>query len=147
MIAMSAIGRRRLFLPAAATMRVRLVICNRTTYVPIATATVLVICLLVTACLQVDLSRPDEWRRTAHGWERSAAWLVASGEPVEVAKGPSSHLSGKMRFDTHPIVLAFAQVVGTLLALFAAAPGFGRPQGIGLLSAISRSFRASVFGS
>jgi hypothetical protein len=120
---------------------------NRAGFGPLATVTVLVLCLLVTAWLQVDFSHPDEWRRTAHGWERSNPWLVASGEPVASMKASPSHSSAKMRFDTHPIVLAFAQVVGTLLALLAAAPGFGHPQHVGVLSAISRSFRASVFGS
>jgi hypothetical protein len=126
-------------------MRVRIIANNRAGYGPVAAG--LVLCVAFAIWLQVDFSRPEEWRRTAQGWERSTMWLVVASGPAESIKSSPARVSAKIRFDTHPIVLAFVQVVGTLLAFFAAAAYRQRPEHGGLLSAILRSFRASAFGS
>jgi hypothetical protein len=126
-------------------MQVRIVANSRSFFRPL--AAIVIVCVALMALFQVDLSSRDEWRRTAHGWERSGAWLVAASDPVASLEKPLIHLPAKTRFDTHPIALAFGQLVGTLLALFAVAPKTERTQHGGLRSVISRSFRASVFGS
>jgi len=126
-------------------MQVRVVANRRTFFRPLAAIVAASVVLLT--LLQVDFSSREEWRRTAHGWERSSAWLVAASGPAASLPKQSVQSPANFRLDTHPIVLAFVQVLGTLLALFTVAPNAAWPSHGGLLAAISRSFRASVFGS
>ncbi len=121
-----------------------------------ATAGTIVLIGVVLSCLSVGTfqaapsAHHDEWRRTAHGWERAAAWAkpaslsAKSNQPKRVS---SSGFSG--RFDTHPAALALVQLVGALTALaaftpFSACVTAHRPHWKAVLA---RSFRASAFGS
>jgi len=126
-------------------MRLRLTANNHAAHGPV--VGLVIMCLLVMAWLPADFSSREEWRRTAQGWERSGGWLVAASGPVESLQRPPVHAAAKVRLDTHPVVLAFARLISTLLAIFATAPLADRPLHGGLISVISRSFRASVFGS
>src|SRR4051812_3989475 len=119
-------------------MQIRVVANSRTIYRPLMAIVAVSVALLM--LLQVDLSSRDEWRRTAHGWERSGPWLVAASDPIASPQKPAIKLPATARLDTHPIGLAFAQLVGTLLALFAVAKHAERPRHGGLLSAIAKSF-------
>jgi len=94
----------------------------------------------------------DDWRRTAHGWERIDQW-----SPPPAHRSDSNHQSpanairhaASGRLDTHPAVLALAELVGVLVALWsfpATSPGSGRFAG-GCSAFLARSFRASAFGS
>ena len=126
-------------------MHIRVVADSRNAYRPL--AAMVAVCVVLMTLLQLDLSPRGQWRRTAQGWERSGAWLVAASVPAPSLQKPSIHSPANARFDTHPIAIAFAQLVGTLLALFAAAPNPNRAQRSGLLTTLSASFRASAFGS
>jgi hypothetical protein len=91
----------------------------------------------------------DDWRRTANGWERAAAW------PKSIAHSAAnlrSQAPGKPifqgRFDTHPAALALAELVGSLIALAVfASPSRAKTGHIHWTTILSRSFRASAFGS
>jgi hypothetical protein len=104
---------------------------------------------LAVAAFSNHPARPgDDWRRTASGWQRTAAWPVAiensSANPSSLVGGGRA---GKIpRWDTHPAVLAFVQLVGVLAALrFFAAPA---PLSFrDWLALLTQSFRASAFGS
>ena len=122
-------------------MQIRVVADSRRAYRPL--MAIVAVFMLLLMLFQVDISSREDWRRTAHGWEHSGAWLVAAAS----LQKPTMELPANSRFDTHPVALAFAELVSTLLALFAAASNAERAQHRGLLSAIAKSFRASVFGS
>src|SRR4051794_19927705 len=100
-------------------MHLRIVANSRTIYRPL--MAIVAVCVVLMMLFQVDLSSREDWRRTAHGWERSGPWLVAATGQIASSQKPTTKLPATARCDTHPVGLAFAQLVGTLLALFAAA--------------------------
>jgi hypothetical protein len=95
-------------------------------------------------------NRQDDWRRTAHGWERTIAWPKLPTESAKKSVRPlKSYRPWSIRLDTHPAGLALLQLVGGLAALAAFGPSRSaatahRPHWKVILA---RSFRASAFGS
>jgi hypothetical protein len=92
----------------------------------------------------------DEWRRTADGWERTGHWEQQSSAGSAFERPLNAERMGKkVRFDTHPAVLALFQLVATFLALKAFP--YGRERSITAAgewkALLARSFRASAFGS
>jgi hypothetical protein len=96
----------------------------------------------------------DDWRRTAHGWERVSGWSnsarTAAGfgaaiDPLPVAEWPNHK---RTRADAHPAALALAQLVGSMLALAVFSPrGSSLLKEKSFFALLTGSFRASVFGS
>src|SRR5262249_14208821 len=91
----------------------------------------------------------DGWRRTAQGWqyvgtwESNASWREST--PLSaVSKAPAPAARHHTRWDTHPAVLALAQVVIAIAAL--ATFAVQRQQRVSWPALIARSFRASAFG-
>jgi hypothetical protein len=88
----------------------------------------------------------DDWRRTAHGWERTMTWARAHRDAAILSFKQAS--DKQARLDTHPAALALFQLTAAMLALAL----FG-PRGRTLLrktpifELLVRSFRASAFGS
>jgi len=91
----------------------------------------------------------DDWRRTANGWERAAAWpkAIAHSAANLRSQAPGTPIFHG-RFDTHPAALALAELVGSLIALAVfASPSRAKTGHIHWTTILSRSFRASAFGS
>lgn len=93
-------------------------------------------------------ARSDDWRRTANGWERRSQWPDGFAA-YSLATQPNRQRWGhSTRFDTHPSVLALAQLVGVLLSFYFFPPlAKDGTAGLRLPALIGRSFRASAFGS
>jgi hypothetical protein len=94
--------------------------------------------------------QPDDWRRTANGWERNSHWQAsaAASDFRDSRVGPATKGPRAGRIDTHPAVLALMQLVGALLALYAFPPR-SSPSWLpgGRWSALlAESFQASAFG-
>jgi hypothetical protein len=101
-----------------------------------------------------SLKPTDDWRRTAHGWERVSGWSHAvrspafTGSTASLRPPAQRSIRSVNRTDTHPAALALAQLIGSMLSL-----AIFSPRGRSLLGETSctellgRSFRASVFGS
>jgi hypothetical protein len=101
-----------------------------------------------------SLKPADDWRRTAHGWERVRGWsnsarssaiIESTASPRPVAERSIRNLN---RTDAHPAALALTQLVGSMLSLAVFSPrgrSFLRETSFAML--LRRSFRASVFGS
>ena len=113
------------------------------------------VALLVAVFLGFAFSSPergataDTWRRTADGWERVGDWRPAAPRARE-SLDQSRHVPETLpRLDTHPAVLALAQLVAVLLTLAWRPKRASMPANWleTLPAAISRSFRASIFGS
>jgi len=97
------------------------------------------------------LQSGNEWRRTAHGWERSDRWPSTTGT-TQSAESPRSVTKGLghngHRTDAHPAALALTQLVASMLALAIFSPrGQSMLSETSLSAILARSFRASVFGS
>lgn len=110
-------------------------------------------CLLGTSwASRKDSTDDDGWRRTDRGWERVATWnqpamatttvpFFHSPRPVPAKTSP--------RWDTHPAVLAFAQLAAVFVALLALPDGSrisGAKFFAHLPALVAKSFRASPFG-
>jgi hypothetical protein len=131
---------------------------SRIPFEPLAVGIGLALLLAVLALLTVDApvaveaTSADDWRRTAAGWERTTNWPQPSrshlrGGTFTKVSTPTS-APDHVRFDTHPAVLALAQLLGALMALAAFSAPRAKPGSTGRWhAAIARSFRASVFGS
>src|SRR5436190_23952735 len=86
----------------------------------------------------------DNWRRTAHGWEKADAWLH---QPAVASR--SATLSS-IRWDVHPAALLLVQVATVLAAmLLFPRPNSPLPSWLeeNCIVSLQRSFRASIFGS
>ena len=89
----------------------------------------------------------SEWRRTSAGWERVDHW-PRTNEIARSRQQTSNHHGVARRIDTHPAVLALTQLVGSLLGLAIFRSHRRSPLTVVAISAaITRSFRASAFGS
>ncbi len=104
--------------------------------------------LTVAAWSKTPTSRADQWRRTSAGWERATEWPVFREIRTVSRPLPASAISkaNDSRYDTHPAVLAFLQIIGVLAALSVftvPAPQTFR----GWRALLKQSFRASAFGS
>lgn len=97
----------------------------------------------------------DDWRRTANGWERNHSWPTAISPAWRLfhinafaSTTSRTQASSRPRLDTHPAVLALAQLFASILVLsLFRSPQQASPSLSALLATISRSFRASAFGS
>ena len=94
--------------------------------------------------------RNEAWRRTASGWELASSWQI----PVNgsTTHRTASNLTGShapsLRLDTHPAALALLQLMAVFAALACCSRRSPLQAGMaGLPAIISRSFRASFFGS
>lgn len=101
-----------------------------------------------------SLKPTDDWRRTAHGWERVSGWsnaarsLAMTGLPGSRPPVLERSIHQGKRMDAHPAALALAQLVGSMLSLAVFSPrGRSLVSGASFLALLGRSFRASVFGS
>jgi hypothetical protein len=101
-----------------------------------------------------SLKTTDDWRRTAHGWERVSGWPHVARNPAITGLAASlppvakRSIHGTNPSDAHPAALALAQLVGSMLSLAGFSPrgrSFLRETSFAML--LRRSFRASVFGS
>jgi hypothetical protein len=101
-----------------------------------------------------SVQKNDDWRRTAHGWERLSAWSSAtqitaisgSSAPNRPVTGRAIHL--RNRADAHPAAVALMQLVGSMLALAIFSPrGRSLLREKSLSTLLAGSFRASAFGS
>ena len=110
----------------------------------------IVTCLTVSGSNSSDPAQHDNWRRTAHGWERTTAWPKPPPKPATNSRPqrPSFHAS-RSRFDTHPAGLALLQLAGSLaaLAVFRSALAPATTRRPHWKAILARSFRASAFGS
>jgi len=101
---------------------------------------------LFAAAIGRPLKSAGEWRRTAHGWERTIAWSQTHSDAAKVG----FHRSGekRARLDTHPAALALFQLTAAMLALAIFGPR-GRLflQQTSFSKLLAQSFRASAFGS
>src|SRR5262245_52137274 len=95
----------------------------------LAAAGAIVLTAIALSCLSVGgLGSPptagrDDWRRTAHGWERTTAWRISAAPDRKINPAQTSKKAAKYtRFDTHPAALAFVQLIGALTALAAFPP-------------------------
>ena len=102
---------------------------------------------IVMVCLFCRYSLGDDWRRTAAGWERMNNWTVSASAAVFPLLADHQPAAAKsIRFDTHPGVLAFGELVVVLLALYAFRSSPMLPSVHHWPTLLARSFRASAFG-
>jgi hypothetical protein len=88
-------------------------------------------------------AKVDDWRRTASGWERVGHWPVSTDSGTA---RPATSPTLRASMNTHPAVLALGQLVGVLVVLGLFSSSQSHASG-GLIGRVSRSFRASAFGS
>ena len=102
-------------------------------------------CAIVFIDPQAPSTSADDWRRTASGWERSNTWQIAASQPTVSQPSPPA----RGRFDTHPAVIALAQLTAGLLVLasFPVQQKRSENPDFAFSARIAQSFRASVFGS
>jgi len=91
----------------------------------------------------------DDWRRTAHGWERSSDWPKIARHRIEARQlQPLAAIHSTARIDVHPAALALFQLTASLLVLAASRAGAtANATSPSLGTLVARSFRASAFGS
>jgi hypothetical protein len=103
---------------------------------------------IVMVCFVCRNSHSDDWRRTASGWERMGNWTMNASAAVFPLLADHHPATAKAsRFDTHPAVLAFGELVAVLLALYAFRSSPILPAASQWPALLARSFRASAFGS
>src|SRR5262245_3068574 len=121
------------------------------THTRLAAAGAIVLIGLALSCLSVGgfgsppPVRHDDWRRTAHGWERSTAWQIPAVPRLNANQSQKpKNTANQTRFDTHPAALALLQLVGALTALayFTPTAAVKSTRGPHWKTALSRSFRA-----
>jgi hypothetical protein len=94
-------------------------------------------------------SHDDAWRRTASGWERVSGWQAQASNSMPARTARIDAGVPSARFDTHPAALALLQigVVVGALAFYSRPPVEAQNQQASVPAIISRSYRASFFGS